>query len=114
MTDKPGEPKSGERDYSQTLFLPQTEFPMRAGLPQREPELLRRWEKLDLYKRLRETAKGRDKFVLPADRMEDRGGELPLQEQAEAKPVRSRRDYRFPQGLPRLCRTLARRAARGV
>ena len=42
MTDKPGEPKSGERDYSQTLFLPQTEFPMRAGLPQKEPELLKR------------------------------------------------------------------------
>jgi isoleucyl-tRNA synthetase len=64
MTDKPGEPKSGERDYSQTLFLPQTEFPMRAGLPQKEPELLKRWEKLDLYKRLREAAKGREKFVL--------------------------------------------------
>src|SRR5215207_11018879 len=56
--------KSGEPDYSQTLFLPQTEFPMRAGLPQREPELLKRWENLDLYKRLREAAKGRDKFVL--------------------------------------------------
>src|SRR3954462_2564159 len=64
MTDKPGEPKSGERDYSQTLFLPQTEFPMRAGLPQREPELLKRWEKLGLYKRLRDAAKGRDRFVL--------------------------------------------------
>src|SRR3954468_8727146 len=64
MTDKPGEPKSGERDYSQTLFLPQTEFPMRAGLPQKEPELLKRWQKLDLTKRLREAAKGRDKFVL--------------------------------------------------
>src|SRR5438445_9905937 len=64
MTDKPGEPKSGERDYSQTLFLPQTEFPMRAGLPQKEPELLKRWQKLDLYKRLREAAKGRKKFVL--------------------------------------------------
>src|SRR5882757_10312782 len=64
MTDKPSEPKSGERDYSQTLFLPQTEFPMRAGLPQKEPELLKRWQKLDLYKRLREAAKGRDKFVL--------------------------------------------------
>ena len=36
MTDKT------ERDYSETLFLPQTEFPMRAGLPQREPELLKR------------------------------------------------------------------------
>src|SRR5712692_9567177 len=52
------------RDYSTTLFLPQTEFPMRAGLPQKEPELLARWEKLDLYARLRETAKGRTKFVL--------------------------------------------------
>src|SRR5947207_6779625 len=64
MTDKPGEPKSGERDYSQTLFLPQTEFPMRAGLPQKETELLERWQKLDLSKRLREAAKGRKKFVL--------------------------------------------------
>jgi isoleucyl-tRNA synthetase len=52
------------RDYSTTLFLPQTEFPMRAGLPQKEPELLARWEQLDLYARLRETAKGRIKFVL--------------------------------------------------
>ncbi len=38
-----------ERDYSETLFLPQTEFPMRAGLPQREPEILKRWEEADLY-----------------------------------------------------------------
>src|SRR5690606_21947504 len=52
------------RDYSETLFLPQTEFPMRAGLPQREPEILRRWEKAGLYERLREAAKGRDKFIL--------------------------------------------------
>src|SRR6476660_7764734 len=61
MNDKP---KSGERDYSQTLFLPQTEFPMRAGLPQREPEILKRWYDIGLYEKLRETAKGRDKFVL--------------------------------------------------
>ncbi len=53
-----------ERDYSETLFLPQTEFPMRAGLPQREPEILARWEKGDLYGQLRTAAKGRDKFVL--------------------------------------------------
>ena len=65
MNDKPGETaKSGERDYSQTLFLPQTEFPMRAGLPQREPEILARWKKLGLYERLRQAAKGRTKFVL--------------------------------------------------
>ena len=53
-----------ERDYSETLFLPQTEFPMRAGLPQREPELLKRWEQEGLYGQLRAAAKGRDKFVL--------------------------------------------------
>src|SRR5690348_14681283 len=53
-----------ERDYSETLFLPQTEFPMRAGLPQREPEILARWEKGDLYGQMRAAAKGRDKFVL--------------------------------------------------
>ncbi|KQK31049.1 isoleucine--tRNA ligase [Bosea thiooxidans] len=51
-------------DYSQTLFLPQTEFPMRAGLPQREPELLARWAKIELYRKLREAGQGRDRFVL--------------------------------------------------
>jgi isoleucyl-tRNA synthetase len=52
------------RDWSETLFLPKTDFPMKAGLPEREPELLKRWEKLGLYKRLREEARGRDKFIL--------------------------------------------------
>jgi isoleucyl-tRNA synthetase len=52
------------RDYSETLFLPKTDFPMRAGLPQKEPELLARWEKLGLYERVREASEGRDKFVL--------------------------------------------------
>ena len=45
------EPKA--RDYSETLFLPKTGFPMRAGLPQKEPEILARWQKLGLYARLR-------------------------------------------------------------
>ncbi|POR49601.1 isoleucine--tRNA ligase [Bosea psychrotolerans] len=63
MTDKAAD-KTETVDYSQTLFLPQTEFPMRAGLPQREPELLSRWARIDLYKKLRATAKGRDRFVL--------------------------------------------------
>ena len=53
-----------KRDYSETLFLPQTDFPMRAGLPQREPEILKRWEETDLYKQLRAASKGRDKFIL--------------------------------------------------
>jgi isoleucyl-tRNA synthetase len=52
------------RDYSETLFLPKTDFPMRAGLPQKEPELLARWRRLDLYGRLREAGRGRPKFVL--------------------------------------------------
>src|SRR5262245_38059955 len=52
------------RDYSETLFLPKTDFPMRAGLPQKEPEILARWQKLDLYQRLRAAARGRAKFIL--------------------------------------------------
>ena len=51
-------------DYSQTLFLPKTAFPMRAGLPQREPEILARWARENLYRQLREAGKGRPKFVL--------------------------------------------------
>jgi isoleucyl-tRNA synthetase len=60
MTDAP----TKSRDYSETLFLPKTDFPMRAGLPQKEPEILKRWEALGLYSRLRAAAKGRTKFVL--------------------------------------------------
>jgi isoleucyl-tRNA synthetase len=62
MSEKPQ--KSDPSDYSKTLFLPQTEFPMRAGLPQREPEILARWNEIGLYDRLREKARGRAKFVL--------------------------------------------------
>ncbi|MEO5325873.1 isoleucine--tRNA ligase [Mesorhizobium sp. CC13] len=51
-------------DYSKTLYLPQTEFPMRAGLPEKEPVTVARWQKMDLYKRLRESAAGREKYVL--------------------------------------------------
>jgi isoleucyl-tRNA synthetase len=58
MTD----PKA--RDYSETLFLPKTDFPMRAGLPQKEPEILARWQKLGLYAQLRAGAAGRPRFVL--------------------------------------------------
>ncbi len=51
-------------DYSKTLNLPQTEFPMRAGLPKKEPQLVERWQDMDLYRLLREDAAGRPKFVL--------------------------------------------------
>jgi isoleucyl-tRNA synthetase len=57
------EPKKA-RDYSETLFLPKTDFPMRAGLPQREPEILARWSRTDLYGCLRAAAKGRPRFIL--------------------------------------------------
>jgi isoleucyl-tRNA synthetase len=60
----PAEKKTAENDYSETLFLPETGFPMRAGLPQKEPELLARWEKIGLYEKLRAAAKGRTRFVL--------------------------------------------------
>jgi isoleucyl-tRNA synthetase len=53
-----------ERDWSETLFLPKTDFPMKAGLPRREPELLERWAKMGLYDRLRKEAMSRPKFVL--------------------------------------------------
>jgi isoleucyl-tRNA synthetase len=43
-------------DYSNTVFLPETEFPMRAGLPAREPDWLARWENIGVYDRLREKA----------------------------------------------------------
>lgn len=51
-------------DYSTTLFLPQTDFPMRAGLPQKEPEMAQKWKQMGLYKRLRASAAGCEKFVL--------------------------------------------------
>src|SRR4029078_3153496 len=51
-------------DYSKTLYLPQTDFPMRAGLPEKEPVLVKRWQDMDLYAKLRESAAGRTKYVL--------------------------------------------------
>jgi isoleucyl-tRNA synthetase len=51
-------------DYRATLFLPETNFPMQAGLPKAEPAWLERWAQLDLYHRIRKTAKGRPLFVL--------------------------------------------------
>ncbi|SIQ03965.1 Isoleucyl-tRNA synthetase [Rhizobium sp. RU33A] len=59
MTDTPE-----KIDYSKTLYLPETEFPMRAGLPQKEPEMAAKWKEMGLYKRLRASAAGREKFVL--------------------------------------------------
>jgi len=63
-TEEPPVQPQTERDWSETLFLPKTGFPMKAGLPKREPELLQRWAEMGLYDRLREEGHGRDKFVL--------------------------------------------------
>jgi isoleucyl-tRNA synthetase len=51
-------------DYRSTVFLPKTDFPMKAGLPQKEPLLLERWERMDIFKRLRQQSRGREKFIL--------------------------------------------------
>jgi isoleucyl-tRNA synthetase len=51
-------------DYRSTVFLPQTDFPMKGDLPKREPQLLERWSRIDLWNRQRALFKGREKFVL--------------------------------------------------
>ena len=51
-------------DYKDTLNLPRTEFPMRAGLPQREPDWLERWARIGIYDRLRQKAERRTPFTL--------------------------------------------------
>ncbi len=51
-------------DYKSTVFLPKTDFPMKAGLSKREPEFLERWAAMDLHAKVRAVSKGREKFVL--------------------------------------------------
>ncbi|KKL04751.1 hypothetical protein LCGC14_2612940, partial [marine sediment metagenome] len=51
-------------DYKQTLNLPATAFPMKAGLPNREPQMLAHWNDINLYQKMRENAEGRPKFIL--------------------------------------------------
>ena len=55
MNDAPKSEKTGP-DYSATLYLPKTDFPMRAGLPKKEPELLAHWEQIGLTERMRAAA----------------------------------------------------------
>ncbi len=63
MNDPKKAGKSGP-DYSASLYLPVTDFPMRAGLPRKEPEILARWKEIGLYGLLRKEGAGRPKFVL--------------------------------------------------
>lgn len=51
-------------DYSKTLNLPETEFPMRAGLPEREPEILKYWYDNNIYEKKQKLHAGHKKFVL--------------------------------------------------
>ena len=51
-------------NYKDTINLPKTDFPMRANLAQREPEILKFWDDIDIHAKLRETCRGRKKFVL--------------------------------------------------
>ncbi|MEN2494937.1 MAG: Isoleucine--tRNA ligase [Hyphomicrobiaceae bacterium hypho_1] len=53
-----------DRDWGKTLFLPKTDFPMRAGLPKMEPKMLERWDRIDLYKKLREARAGKARFIV--------------------------------------------------
>jgi isoleucyl-tRNA synthetase len=56
-------PETTTIDYRSTVFLPRTDFPMKAGLPQKEPAILARWESEGLYQRIREARAGRQKFI---------------------------------------------------
>ncbi|MGE3303003.1 MAG: isoleucine--tRNA ligase [Hyphomonadaceae bacterium] len=60
----PADASASPRDYRETLFLPETPFPMKAGLPLREPEWIKRWDEMGLYRLMRQDAAGRPKFVL--------------------------------------------------
>jgi isoleucyl-tRNA synthetase len=68
MSDKqnasPEAQDADKKDYSSTLYLPKTEFPMRAGLPKREPGWLERWEQMDMFNKLREQSKDKERFTL--------------------------------------------------
>jgi isoleucyl-tRNA synthetase len=59
MADAPA-----KQDYRSTVFLPRTDFPMKAGLPQKEPAILARWEQQNLYGQVRKARAGREKFIL--------------------------------------------------
>jgi isoleucyl-tRNA synthetase len=56
-------PDTTKPDYRSTVFLPRTDFPMKAGLPQKEPAILARWEAEGLYRQIRESRAGREKFI---------------------------------------------------
>ena len=73
MADAPETPDTTTKpDYRSTVFLPRTDFPMKAGLPQKEPTIAARWESEGLYRQLREARAGRSRDLL------DHGGHPPF------------------------------------
>jgi isoleucyl-tRNA synthetase len=56
-------PETTKTDYRATVFLPRTDFPMKAGLPQKEPVIAARWESEGLYEQIRKSRAGREKFI---------------------------------------------------
>jgi isoleucyl-tRNA synthetase len=56
-------PETTKTDYRSTVFLPRTDFPMKAGLPQKEPGIAERWETEGLYQQIRKSREGREKFI---------------------------------------------------
>ncbi|MDH5722710.1 MAG: isoleucine--tRNA ligase [Alphaproteobacteria bacterium] len=63
MSDNKEKNANAEK-YRDTVFLPVTDFPMRGGLPQKEPEIIQKWQEISLYEKMRERAKDREKFIL--------------------------------------------------
>ena len=106
-------------DYRTTVFLPKTSFPMRANLPTREPEILQRWERLDIYGRLREASAGRPKFVPRRAAVRERPpahGHRPQQDpqgrgQPQPADAGQGRGLRSGLGLPHSADRMADRAA---
>ncbi|MEH3158970.1 MAG: isoleucine--tRNA ligase [Sphingomonas taxi] len=64
MTDAPDTAPNPAKDWRDTVFLPKTDFPMKAGLAAKEPAILERWARIGLYDRLREQRAGRERFIL--------------------------------------------------
>lgn len=63
MSNDTNQPTNTDK-YRDTVFLPKTDFPMRGELPKREPDMVRRWQDMDLYSKIRKTSKGRKKWIL--------------------------------------------------
>ena len=100
MNDAPatGAPTGAPRDYRDTVFLPQTSFPMRGDLPKKEPAILARWEAMDLWGKLREASKGRPLFILH-DGPPYANGNLHHRHRAEQNPQGCRQPHPPDGGL---------------